>query len=362
MKIGFVGLPQSGKTTVFTAVCPHHQESHIGAAKMEVSRGIVKVPDERIDRLVEIYQPKKITLAEFEFMDVSGVSGKKGDTQRSEKDIPPALREPEVLAHVVRTFKDDIVIHPDGSVDPDRDIENVEAEFIFNDFILTESRLERISRQAKIAGDENAKREMKTLEKVKAHLEAENPLRTLELNPDEAKIIKGFQFLSQKPKLIILNIGEDDIPRMQEMEKKYAEKYSGKDIDVVTICAKLQAELVELEEEDREVFMQDMGLSESALEKLIQKSFSLLGMLTYFTGGEKEVHAWTIPQNSKAPQAAGAIHNDFEKGFIKAEIYSYEDLIKYGSEAEAKKHGCLRLEGKDYIVKDGDVILFRFNI
>jgi GTP-binding protein YchF len=362
MKIGFVGLPQSGKTTVFTAVCPHHQESHIGAAKMEVSRGIVKVADERVYELAKIYQPRKISLAEIEFMDVAGVSGKKGDAQRSEKDIPPALREPEVLAHVVRAFKDEIVIHPDGSVDPDRDVENVEAEFIFNDFILTESRLERISRQARLAGDENAKREMKTLEKVKAHLEAEKPLRTLELNPDEAKLIKGFQFLSQKPKLIILNVGEEDIPRMQEIEKEYSQKYAAKDVDVVAICARIQAELVELEEEDRKVFMQDMGLSQSALEKLIHKSFDLLGLLTFFTGGDKEVHAWTIPQGTKAPQAAGTIHNDFEKGFIKAEIFSYDELVKYGSEAEAKKHGCLRLEGKDYIVKDGDVILFRFNI
>jgi len=362
MKIGFIGLPQSGKSTVFTAVCPHHQESHIGAAKMEVTRGIVKVPDKRIDELVKIYQPKKITLAEIEFMDVAGVSGKKGDAKRSEKDIPPALREPEVLAHVVRAFKDEVVVHPDGSVDPDRDIENVEAEFIFNDFILAEARLERITRQAKIAGDENAKREMKTLEKVKAQLEAERPLRSLELNPDEIKLIRGFQFLSLKPKLLIINISEDDIPRMQEIEKEYLAKYSAKDVDLVAICARIQAELVELEEEDRRIFMQDMGLSQSALERLIQKSFNLLGMMTYFTGGEKEVHAWTIPQNSKAPQAAGAIHNDFEKGFIKAEIYSYEDLIEYGSEAEARKHGCLRIEGKDYIVKDGDVILFRFNI
>lgn len=362
MKIGIIGLPQSGKTTVFTAVCPHHSESHAGSAKMEVSRGIVKVPDDRVPELVKIFEPAKITYAEIEFMDVSGVSGKRSDSVRSEKDIPPALREPEVLAHVVRVFENEIVLHQDGSVDASRDIDNVEAELIFNDFILVESRLDKISRQAQMSKDENAKREMVILEKVKAHLEAEKPLRNLELNHLEEKAIKGFQFLSQKPKLIILNIGEDDIPKMQELTAEFAAKYTGENIDVAAICSKLQMELIELDEEDREMFMQDMGLSESALDKMIRKSYDLMGLITYLTGGETEVRAWTIRTGTKAPQAAGVIHQDFEKGFIKAEIYSYEDLIKYGSEAEAKKHGCLRIEGKDYVFQDGDCVLFRFNV
>ncbi len=362
MKIGIIGLSQSGKSTVFQAVCPHRQESHMAAGKAEVLRGIVKVPDQRVEELVKIYEPAKITYAEIEFMDVAGVSGKRDDGKRSEKDIPPAMREPEVFAHVVRAFENDIIVHPDGSVDPMRDIENVESELIFNDFILTESRLERISRQARLAGDEKAKREMHLLEKIKAHLEAENPLREMEFTADEFKIIKGFQYLSQKPKLIIINVSEDDIPRMTEIEKEYKSKLSGKDIDLVCMCAKIQAELTELDESDREDFMQDMGLSESALDKMIRKSFELLGLITYFTGGDKEVHAWTVPQGTRAPQAAGAIHHDFEKGFIKAEIYSYDELVKYGSEAEAKKHGCLRVEGKEYVFKDGDVALFRFNI
>jgi ribosome-binding ATPase len=362
MKIGIIGLPQSGKTTVFTAVCPHHQESHMGAGKMEVSRGIVKVPDDRVPDLVEIYEPAKITYAEIEFMDVSGVSGKSGDSNRSEKDIPPALREPEVLAHVVRAFESDIVIHPEGSVDALRDIQNVEAELIFNDFIAIESRLEKISRQARLAGDEKAKREMVVLEKVKTHLEAEKPLREMELTADERKTIKGFQFLSQKAKLIILNVSEDDIPRMDEIVAEFENKISGKDIDVVAMCSSIQAELTELDDEDRQAFMDDMGLSESALDKMIRKSFSLLGLITFFTGGPTEVRAWTIPNGTKAPQAAGVIHADFEKGFIKAEIYTYDDLMKYGNEAEAKKHGCLRIEGKEYIFKDGDTVLFRFNV
>lgn len=362
MKLGIIGLPQSGKTTVFNAVCPHHQESHMGAAKMEVSRGIVKVPEPRIDELVKIFSPAKITYAEIEFMDVSGVSGKKSDAQRSEKDIPPALREPEVLAHVVRKFEDEIIIHPDGSVDPHRDIENVEAELVFNDFIVCESRLERIVRQAKLAGDENAKRELAVLEKVKAHLESGQPLRDLELNPQEDKIIKGFQFLSRKSKLLIINVGEDDIPNIEKINEEFSQKYANEHIDVATICAKIQAELTELEDEDREIFMQDMGLSESALDKLIRKSYALLGLITYFTGGEKEVRAWTITRGTKAPQAAGVIHKDFEKGFIKAEIFSYEHLLEHRSEAEAKKHGCLRVEGKDYVFQDGDCVLFRFNV
>jgi len=362
MKLGIIGLPQSGKTTVFTAVCPHHQESRLGAAKMEVSRGIVKVPDARVMELVEIFEPAKITYAEIEFMDVSGMSGKSSDAKRSEKDIPPALREPEVLAHVVRKFEDDIIMHPDGSVDAHRDIANVEAELIFNDFIVCEARLERIARQAKMAGDENAKREMVILEKVKAQLEAEKPLRDLELNPQEDKYIKGFQFLSRKSKLIIINVGEDDISNIDKITEEYSQKYANEHIGIAAICAKIQAELIELEEEDREDFMQDMGLSESALDKLIRKSYHLLGLITYFTGGETEVRAWTITRGTKAPQAAGVIHKDFEKGFIKAEIFSYEHLLEYRSEAEAKKHGCLRVEGKDYVFKDGDCVLFRFNV
>ncbi len=362
MKIGIIGLPQSGKTMVFKAVCPHHQESHIGLGKMEVRRGIVKVPDDRIADLVKIYEPAKITFAEIEFMDVSGVSGKSGDISRSETDIPPALREPEVLAHVVRAFESDIVIHPEGSVDALRDIQNVEAELIFNDFIVTETRLEKISRYARMVGYEKIKREMVVLEKVKAHLEEDKPIREMELTVDERKTIKGFQFLSQKAKLIILSVGEDDISRMDEIVAEHEEKVSGRDIDIVAMCAGVQAELAELEEEDRQVFMEDMGLSESALDKMIRKSFSLLGLITFFTGGPTEVHAWIIPNGTKAPQAAGAIHQDFEKGFIKAEIYTYDDLMKYGNEAEAKKHGCLHIEGKEYVFKDGDTVLFRFNV
>lgn len=362
MKIGIIGLPQSGKSTVFSAVCPHRQESHIGAARMEVLRGIVKVPDDRIWKLVDIYQPKKVTLAEIEFMDVAGVSGKKDESKRSEKEIPPALREPEVLAHVVRIFEDDIILHPEGSIDPKRDIENVEAELIFNDFILVETRLERISRQARLAGDENAKREMALLEKVKAHLEAEKPLREIQLSADEHKAVKGFQFLSQKPKLVILNVGEKDIPNMEEIAARYRDLSSGDNIDIVAMCAKVQAELTELEDEDREIFMKEMGLSESALDKMIRKSFSLLGLITFFTGSDKEVHAWTILRGTKAQHAAGAVHHDIERGFIKAEIFSWEKLVEYGSEAEAKKHGALRIEGKEYLVQDGDTIFFRFNI
>ncbi len=362
MKIGIIGLPQAGKSTVFSAVCPHRQESHIGAARMEVLRGIVKVPDERVWKLADIYQPKKVTLAEIEFMDVAGVSGKKNESKHSEKEIPPALREPEVLAHVVRAFEDDLIIHPEGSVDPKRDIENVEAELIFNDFILVETRLERISRQARLAGDESAKREMVLLEKVKAHLEAEKPLRAMELSADEHKAVKGFQFLSQKPKLVILNVGENDIPNMDEIVARYRDLATGNQTDIVAMCAKVQAELTELEDDDRAVFMEEMGLPESALDKMIRKSFSLLGLITFLTGGDKEVHAWTIPRGTKAPQAAGAIHHDIEKGFIKAEIFSWEKLVEYGSEAEAKKHGALRIEGKEYIVQDGDTIFFRFNI
>jgi len=362
MKIGIIGLSQSGKSTVFSAVCPHHQESHMGAARMEVLRGITKVPDDRIWGLEKIFEPQKVILAEIEFMDVAGVSGKKAESKHAEKEIPPALREPEVFAHVVRAFEDDLTIHPDGSVDPERDIENVEAELIFNDFISAEARLEKIGRQARLAGDENAKREAVLFEKVRAYLEEEKPLRDMKLNPDEEKIVRGFQFLSLKPKLVIVNIGEKDIPRMDEIADQYRDLLKGSHTDVVAMCAKIQAELAELEEDDRAAFMEDMGLSESARDKMIRKSFSLLGLITFFTGNDKEVHAWTVPRGTKAPQAAGAVHKDFEKGFIKAEVYSWDKLVEYGSESEAKKHGALRIEGKDYVVQDGDTIFFRFNI
>jgi len=362
MKIGISGLSQSGKTAVFDALCPHHQETHVGAARMEVRRGIVKIPEPRLEKLAAVYHPQKISYAEIEFMDVAAMSGKIGDATRSAREIPPALREAEVLAHVVRAFDNDLVVHPQGSINALRDIQNIEAELIFNDLLATETRLEKVSRQARLADDEKARREQAVLEKIKFQLEAEKPLRALKLTADERKLIKGFQFLSQKPKLIIINVDEKDIPRMDKIAAEYAARIAGPEVEVVPLCAKIQAELAQLGEEDRLAFMQDLGLSESALDQVIRKAFALLGLVTFFTGGEKEVHAWPIPKGAKAPQAAGTIHEDFEKGFIKAEVYYWEDLVKYGSEAEARKHGCLRLEGKDYEVREGDTILFRFNI
>ncbi|MBU1319998.1 MAG: redox-regulated ATPase YchF [candidate division Zixibacteria bacterium] len=362
MIIGIIGLPQSGKTTLFNVLCGTHQETGGYTAKGEVHHGVVKVPDARLGVLAEIYKPKKITHAEIEWMDVAGFTGDTSDRARVDTEIPNAIREAFAIAHVVRAFDDPKLPHPAGSVDPERDIKAVEDELIFSDLVGAEKRLEKVERHLKVSPDDTLRREKAVLEKCLEQLNTEKPLREVEFTPDEQKAIKGFQFLSIKPVLIILNIGENRLPDRAAIQKQFAPYDEKQWCAVEVISAKVQSELAELDPDDRKVFMDDLGITGFALDRIVGKSYELLGLISYLTGGDKEVHAWTINRGTTAVKAAGVIHKDFEKGFIKAEIVAYDKLVEAGSEAEAKKHGWMRLEGKEYIVKDGDVIFFRFNV
>lgn len=362
MQIGIIGLPLSGKTTLFNALCGTSQETGGYTAKGEVHLGVVKVPDERLDILAEIYKPQKVTPAEIEFQDVAGFTGDTSDRDRLDTEIPPAIRETVALAHVVRVFEDSNVPHPSGSVDPVRDIRMIEDELIFSDLVLIARRMEKLDRQLKVNPRDEFKREKAILDKCLDQIDAGKPLRDIELTEAEAKAVRGFQFLSIKPKIIVLNIGESQIAEREKIVAQFSEYAERKDVAAEAVSARVQMELAELDEEDRQEFMQDYGVTDSAIDRLINKSYDLLGLISFLTGGEKQVRAWTITEGTKAPKAAGVIHKDFEKGFIKAEVIPYDKLAEVKSEAEAKKRGWMRLEGKDYVVKDGDVIIFRFNV
>jgi GTP-binding protein YchF len=362
MIIGIIGLPQSGKTTLFNAVCGAQQEVGGFTAAGEVHRGIVKVPDDRLDVLTEIYKPKKISYAEIEWMDVAGFTGETSDRDRIDSEIPPAIREADALAHVVRAFEDANLPHPKGSVDAKRDIRALEDELIFSDLVLAEKRMEKIDRRLKVVKDDKIGKEKAVLDKCLEQLNANRPLRDLDFSDDESKAIRGFQFLSIKPMLVVLNIGENQLSKRDEVETEFAYVGEAPHCVVETVSARVQMELGELDPDDRQMFMEDLGITESAFDRLIRKSYKLLGLISFLTGGEKEVHAWTIKTGMTAQKSAGVIHEDFEKGFIKAEVIAYDKLAEVMSEAEAKKRGWMRLEGKEYIVKDGDVIFFRFNV
>lgn len=362
MIIGIIGLPQSGKTTLFNALCGTHQETGGYTAKGEVHRGVVKVPDDRLAVLAEIYKPERISHAEIEWMDVAGFTGDKTDRSRVDTELPTAVREADALAHIVRHFEDPNLPHPMVSVDAARDIRMIEEELIFADLVLAEKRLERLARQLKVAPDDALKREKAALDKCLDQLNSERPLREIELPPDEEKTIRGFQFLSMKPKLIVLNIGEDRLPDRIEIEERFSSMDGLRGCAVEAVSSKVQMELAELDDDERRIFMTELGISGFALDRIIRRSYELLGMISFLTGNDKEVHAWAVREGTVALKAAGTIHRDFERGFIKAEVIPFDRLAEVKSEAEAKKRGWMRLEGKDYTVQDGDVVFFRFNV
>jgi GTP-binding protein YchF len=361
MKVGLIGLALSGKTTVFNAVTSGNVEvGGFQSQKGEVHLGRVLVPDERVEWLAELSKSKKITYAEVEYIDVAGFSGEKD--RGIEDEIPPALRDCDALAHVIRAFEDPNTVHPKGAVDVRRDIETLDQELIFADLLSVEKRLNKVGRQAKLVKDDAVRGEYELLKKIKGYLEDEKTLRTVELTDEEHKQIKGFRFLSDKPMLLTINIGEDDIPRSKEIESQFAELATPSHTDLVVICGKIEAELAQLSDEDRDVFLADLGLEDTALDRVIKRSYRLLGLISFLTTGDKETRAWTIRNGMNAAEAAGTIHHDFQRGFIRAEVTAYDDIRRCGSIAEAKKQGLVRLEGKNYIVKDGDEILFRFNV
>lgn len=361
MIVGLIGLGLSGKTTIFNAVTHGNVEvSSFQSQKGAFNRGRVLVPDERIDWLTELESSKKTVYAEVEYIDVAGLSGDKDSSV--ENEIPAVLRECDALAHVVRGFENDEVLHPKGSNNIKRDIETLDDELVFADLLLIEKRIDRVERQAKMIKDDKIKHEYEVLKKVKDALEANKPLRTVEMTPDELKTIRGFQFLSQKPMLVIINVGEDQISDIDKITAEFSYVCEKAQTDLAVVCGKIEMELAQLSDDDRKSFMGDLGITQSALDLVIKKSYDLLGLISFLTAGEKETRAWTVRKGSTAPVAAGVIHADFERGFIRAEIVAYNDLKRCGTNAEAKKHGLVRLEGKSYIMQDGDVVIFRFNV
>jgi ribosome-binding ATPase len=355
MKTAIIGLPMVGKTSLFTILTGVHESARVGSLEARV--GITKVADARVDALAKLYQPPKITYATVEYLDFPAVSKE----ALRDPSYLASLRVVDALAHVLRLFESDTVPHEKGSVDPLRDFEDVEMELILSDLVVVEKRMERVDKDRKKIKSPDLDKEFALLERLKSELEANRPLRELEFNDEEEKRIRGFQFLSQKPMLCVLNIGEADVPRMHEIEEQYRTgPLAGKARTAVTaICGKIEAELAELSPEEAKDYLASYGLKESGLERLISATYALLGLMSFLTAGETEVRAWTIPINSKAVHAAGAIHSDFEKKFIRAEVVNWKALIDHDGYPGVRDKGLLRLEGKDYIVKDGDVLVIR---
>ena len=355
MKTAIIGLPMTGKTSLFAILTGVAQESRIGSTA--VRTGVAKVPDPRVDALAELYQPPKISYATVEYIDAPSISKE----NLRDPSYLASLRVVDAFAHVLRLFPDETVPHEKGSVDPLRDMEDVETELILSDFVVVEKRLERLDKDRKKIKNPELDREFELLEKCKTAVEANAPLRQLELDHEEEKRIRGFQFLSQKPMLYVLNLGEADAPRLHEKEREYREgALAGrKGAAVTAICGKVEAELAELPPAEQKDYLASYGLAESGLERLISATYALLGLMSFLTAGEDEVRAWTIPFHSTAVKAAGAIHSDFEKKFIRAEVVNWKSLVDWGGYAGVRDKGLLRLEGKEYIVKDGDVLVIR---
>jgi len=354
MKTAIIGLPMTGKTSLFTILTGVHQETRIGSTA--VRTGVAKVPDPRLNELAKLFEPNKVTHAVVEYLDMPSISK---ETLRDPAYVA-SLRVADAFAHVVRLFADETVPHEKGSVDPMRDIEDVEIELALSDLVVVEKRLERLEKDRKKIKDPNLDREFELLQKCKALLEGNTPLRQLELDAEDEKRIRGFQFLSQKPILWVLNIGESDAPRLHEVEEEWRAKLGGRThTAVAAIGGKIEAELAELPPEEAGEYLASYGLKESGLVRLISATYALLGLMSFLTAGEDEVRAWTIPMHSNAVKAAGAIHSDFEKKFIRAEVVNWKNLVDLGGYPGVREKGLLRLEGKEYIVKDGDVLVIR---
>jgi GTP-binding protein YchF len=366
MQIAIVGLAASGKTTVFNTLTRGHAETG-GFGGFQLNVGVVKVPDIRLDRLAEIFLPKKIVHADVTYIDLPAPPPS-SEGRIGAEELPPEhlarLRDSEALLHVVRAFDDPAVPHPDGPVDPWRDLERLDLEFTMADLAVTERRLERLratGRHGTPAEREVNEREEVVLARLHEALRQGLPIRDLVLEPDEEKAIRGFRFLTQKPVLVLLNIGERDLPRAAELVGGIAARYEHRNALVDSLSARIEMELGELEPDEAAAFMEELGLHESSLDRVIALSYRLLGLVSFLTAGPDEVRAWPIPGDSTAVDAAAAIHTDLAHGFIRAEVVAYGDLVALGSIAEARKHGKLRSEGKTYNVKDGDVVEILFS-
>ena len=363
MKIGIVGLPNVGKTTMFNSITNAGAEcANYPFCTIEPNVGVVAVPDERLEKLTEMYHPEKTTPAVIEFVDIAGLVKGASKGEGLGNKFLSHIREVDSIVEVVRCFEDSNIVHVDGSVDPLRDIETINLELIFADMETVDKRLERAKKNLK--ADKKYQFEIDTLEKLKKTLEEGKSARTLELTDEEKEVIKDAFLLTMKPILYIANISEDEINNADDNEnvKKVREYAKSENAEVIPLCVRLEEELSTLDKEDKIEMLHDLGLEESGLDKVIKASYKLLGLMSFLTAGEPEVRAWTIKIGTKAPQAAGKIHSDIERGFIRAEVVSYDDLIREGSMNAVKEKGLMRLEGKDYIMQDGDIVLFRFNV
>ena len=364
MKIGIVGLPNVGKSTLFNAITKAGAESaNYPFCTIEPNIGMVCVPDKRIDVLSKMYDTDKSTYATIEFVDIAGLVKGASKGEGLGNKFLSHIRETDAIAHVVRCFNDENIVHVAGKIDPIGDIETISLELVFADLETLNKRIDRVAKLTK-SGDKKAITELELLNRIKAHLEEGKPVRTMDMTSEEREIIKDAFFLTDKKVIYVANVSESQLADKENDPNvlKVKEYAKNEGAEVITLCAKLEEDLSELEDEDKELLMQDYGIDESGLDQLIKASYSLLGLISFLTAGKQECRAWTIKKGTKAPQAAGKIHSDFERGFIKAEVVSYDDLIKYGSMNATKEKGLVRLEGKDYVVQDGDIILFRFNV
>jgi len=365
MKIGIIGLMQSGKTTIFNALTGSHAvtgEYYHEIGEIHPNISIIKVPDNRLDDIFELLKPPKKVNATIEYVDVAGFVKIEDKMDIKSREYLGYVSNADMLMVVIRKFPNENILHPEGSINPIRDFEIFYNEILFRDMEIVENRLNKLKKSSTKKENVEEKKELEVLEKCKESIESEIPLREVEFQEEEEKIIKGFQFLTHKPLLIVLNVGEDEILEVDKVNELFGEYLLRKYVKGVSICGGIEMELSELNKEDAEMFMKDYGIKELATQKIINVCYDLMGVITFFTTSEKEIRAWSIRSGTKARQSAGVVHSDMEKGFIRAEVIPVEELLKNRSIHICKEKGIMLLEGKDYVVKDGDVIFFRFSV